>query len=375
MSISFLPPDWRDRLNKHRQGPRPLWMRIAAWVWAGFAIATLLAVCTVTILVNNPRFHRYILRTMESNASESLGVRVQLQNFALHLPTLSVDLYGISVDAASSYPNPPILQVDHIEAGVRVVSMLHRAWYFDSLRIDRPIAHIFVDDHGVSNIPTPKSSGNSPTIFDPGIRHALLDHGEVYYNDKPSALAVDLRDVEFRSSFNSLLKKYSGKLTYSDGRLVYGTFQPLTHNLEAQFEATPTTFDITQSKLTIGASQIVLTATLRNYSSPSVQAHYDVTVDGSQMATLLHDPSLPAGTIQTSGSLHYEQTANRSTFETLVVNGNLASRRLDIRTSTVRTGIANVAGQYSLANGDVTLRDFRANLLGGEVKAQGTMKN
>ena len=305
MSISFLPPDWRDRLNRRRRVPRPRWLRVAAGIWAGFTALTLLAAVTLVILFNNPRFHGYLLRTMESNASTSLGVRVQLQNFALHLPTLSVDLYGITVDGASPYPNPPILQVDHIEAGVRVVSILHRAWYFDSLRIDRPIAHIFVDDHGVSNIPTLKSSGNSSStsVFDLGIRHALLDHGEVYYNDRPSALAVDLRDVEFRSSFNSLLKKYSGELTYSDGRLVYGTFQPLTHNIEAQFEATPTTFDLTQSKLTIGASQIALAATLNNYSSPGVQAHYEATFDGVQMAALLDNPSVPAGTIQTSGSL------------------------------------------------------------------------
>ena len=37
--------------------------------------------------------------------------------------------------------------------------------------------------------------------------------------------------------------------------------------------------------------------------------------------------------------------------------------------------IRNIAAHYSLANGNVTLRDFRASLLGGEVTAQGTMKD
>jgi hypothetical protein len=153
MTSSLLPPDWRDRLDKYWKGPRPLWMRIAAWIWVGITAVTLLAACTLMILANNPRFHEYVIRTIESNASESLGVRVQLQNFALHLSTLSVDLYGITVDGANPYPNPPLLQVDHAEAGVRIVSILHRAWYFDDLRIDRPIARVFIDDHGVSNIP------------------------------------------------------------------------------------------------------------------------------------------------------------------------------------------------------------------------------
>jgi len=377
MSVSFLPPDWRDRLNKLRQAPRPLWLRVAAWTWVAFTTVTLLAAITLAILVNNPRFHSYLIRTVESKASESLGVRVQIQDFALHLSTLSVDLYGITVDGANPYPNPPLLQIDHIQAGVRVVSILHRAWYFDNLRIDRPIARVFVDDRGISNIPTLKSNDNSSStsVFDLGIRHAILDHGEMYYNDRPSALAADLRNLEFRSSFNSLVKKYSGELTYSDGHLVFGTFEPLTHNLEAQFSATPDTFELIRSKLTVGTSQVVLAATLRNYSSPDLQANYDVTVDGKQVASMLHNPLVPAGTIQASGTAQYHETANRSMIEAWVVNGTLASRRLDVKTNAIRTEIANVAGQYSLANGDVTLQGFHADLLGGGITAQGTMKN
>jgi len=376
MSFSNLPPDWRDRLRRRRSVPRPLWLRVAAWTWVGFAALTLLASVAIAVLINNSRFHNYLIRTVEASASESLGARVQLQNFALHLPTLSADLYGITVDGAAPYPDPPLLQVDHIEAGVRVVSILHRAWYFDNLRIDHPVVHISVDYNGVSNIPTPKSSNSSSTsVFDLGIRHALLNQGEVYFDDKPTALAVDLRDVEFRSSFNSLLKEYSGKLIYSDGRLVLGTFQPLTHNLESEFKATPTRFDLTQSKLTIGASHLDLSATLQNYSNFNVQAHYDATVDGSQIAKLLRSPSIPSGTIRTTGSMQYQDDSTLPAIDSVVLQGDIASRSLEMRTSAVRGEIANLSGHYSLANGVATLSTLHANLLGGEVTAQGTMKN
>jgi translocation and assembly module TamB len=377
MNISLLQSEWRHRLNHRRRAPRPRWLRVAAWIWVGFTAFTLFVAVMLLILYNNPRFHRYLIRTVEAEASKSLGVRVHLQNFALHFPTLSADLYGITVEGASPYPDPPLLQVDHIEAGVRVSSILHKAWYFDSIRIDRPIAHVYVDDHGVSNIPTIKSSNSSSntSIFDLGIRHALLDRGEVYYNDRPTNLAVDLRDLGFKASFNSSLQTYSGKLTYSDGRLVYGTFQPLAHNLEAQFSASPTTFDLTESKLTVGVSQLALSASLHNYSNPNLQANYDVTVDGGQVATLLHNPSVPTGTIHTSGSIQYQENANRSMIQSLQVSGELASRRLGMKTPAVHAEIADLAGQYSLANGDATLRGLRANLLGGQLAGQGTMKN
>jgi translocation and assembly module TamB len=377
MATSFLPPDWHDRLNKYRNRPRPLWMGVAAWVWAGVTAVTLLAAFTLIILANDPRFHAYVIRAVESKASESLGVRVQLQNFALHLSTLSVDLYGITVDGANPYPNPPLLQVDHIAAGVRVVSILHRAWYFDDLRIDRPIARVFIDDHGISNIPTfKKTSGSSNTsVFDLGVRHALLNNGEVYYNDQPSTLAVELQNLVLRSTFNSSLKKYSGDLTYSDGRLVFGTFQPFTHNLEARFSATPDAFELTRSKLTIGVSQVTLNGTLQNYSNPELQAQYDVIADGKQIATVLHNPSVPAGTIRTSGSVQFRQLLNKSNIEALIVKGSVSSNRLDLKTSALKAVVANLGGQYSLANGDLTLQNFRADLLGGGVTAQGVMKN
>src|ERR1700742_2475768 len=67
--------------------------------WSAGILAALLLIATlaVTVLLNNPDFHRYLRSTLEKQASESLGVKVQLQEFALHFSTLSVDLYGVTI--------------------------------------------------------------------------------------------------------------------------------------------------------------------------------------------------------------------------------------------------------------------------------------
>ena len=61
-----------------------------------------------------------------------------------------------------------------------------------------------------------------------------------------------------------------------------GPSRPIPHNLDAEFDATPTTFHLTQAKLTSDTSQLFLTATLQDYSHPQVQAQYVATLDGSQ---------------------------------------------------------------------------------------------
>ena len=290
--------------------------------------------------------------------------------------TLSVDLYGLTIHGATPYPDPPLLQVQHVQAGVRIVSVLRSTWYLDSFRVDRPVVQVFVDKNGVSNIPALKSSsnGSNTSVFDLGIRHAILENGEVYYNSRPASLAVDLHNVSFNASFNSLLQKYSGTLAYSEGHLTYGTIHPPQHSVNLKFDATPTTFHLNQAKLTSGNSQLILDATIDNYNSPTIRVN-------TMQPSMAHSwrrsciiPLFPQGMVSATGSLQYQQVANRSFLEALIINGDLKSRRLIVKTQKARTEIGNVVAHYSLANGDALLQDFRANLLGGEIKAQGTMK-
>ena len=176
----------------------------ASWhgLWRAWCFLCWQLVSPYTALVNTDGVHRYLLNMVQSKASEALGVRVQLQNFTLHLSTLSLDLYGIRVAGANPYPDPPLLQADHVGVEVRIVSVIHRAWYLDRLQIDHPVAWVVVDKDGRSNIPEIKSSGSSHTdVFQLGIRHALLIRGEIYYNDRPSALAADLHNLEFQVYF------------------------------------------------------------------------------------------------------------------------------------------------------------------------------
>jgi translocation and assembly module TamB len=352
--------------------------KVAAWVAGSVAVLLVIAGIALSLVLQSTRFHNYVLNTVQQRASESLGTQVQLQNFALHLSNLSLDLYGLTVHGATPYPNPPLLQVAHAEVGVRVVSVLHEKWYLDNFVVDQPVVKIFTDAHGVTNIPVIKSSASSTSntsLFDLGIRHAMLDRGAVYYNDRQSVLSADLQNVDFRASFNSLLQKYSGKLSYSNGHLQASGFKSIPHNLDAEFDATPSTFHLTQAKLTSDTSQLLLTATVQDYSHPQIQAQYVGMLDGAQLRKILENPAVPTGFLRASGSVAYQEAANRSFLDTVVVRGDLSSRQLDVQTPTLRSQIRDVAAHYSLENGDATLQDFRASFLGGEVTSAGKMSN
>jgi translocation and assembly module TamB len=365
------PTPWTPRRKRAR------WARIVGWIAGSLVVLVLLVAATIAVLLNSARFHDYVLAKVRSEASESLGVKVEVQNFALHFFPLGLDVYGVTVHGANPYPDPPLLQLQHAEVGVRIVSVFQRKWYLSGVTLDHPVVQILVDKNNVSNLPTIKSSSNSSSntsIFDLGIRHAVLDRGEIYYNAEPSALSADLHDVDFRASFNELQKMYSGRLAYSKGHVVFGAYQPFEHNFEAQFDLTPTTFQLHRANISSGATQINLAATATNFSAPHVDALYDVTVDGGQMAKMMANPSIPEGMVHATGSAEYQQDANQTALNSVTVNGDVRSKQLVVKTPSLRAAVGNLAAHYSLAHGDATLHDFKASVLGGEITAQGTMK-
>ncbi|MBS1803084.1 MAG: translocation/assembly module TamB [Acidobacteria bacterium] len=366
--------------NSEQQAASPARHRaiaIAKFIGAVVVFPIIFGFIIAMFLLNSSRGHAYLLGQIQDQATKALNTGVHLQNFDLHLTSLSVDLYGLKVDGASPHTDPPLLQVQHAQAGVRVVSVFGAKWYFDSIRIDNPVVQVYVDKNGVSNIPTLKSSNsNSNTsIFDLGIRRAVITNGFVLYNSVPAAVAADLNDLQFNASFDPGPKRYSGRLSYSNGRLNYAGSQPPSHTLNVTFDADPNTAHLSSAKITVGNSNVELVATLNNYSNPFVQAQYNATVDGQTFADVLHNPSIPSGLVAVSGNAQYQAAPNRPLLQLLVVNGDLHSRQLVTKTPSLRAEVSDIAAHYSLANGDATLRDFRASLLGGEVTAQGTMKS
>jgi translocation and assembly module TamB len=379
---SNLPQSGYDPSSGASQEPtepcaRRRWLRISAWIVCGLAAVLLLIVATTAIVVRSAQFHNYVLSRLQKQASARLGANVQLQNFAVHLASLSADLYGLTISGAPPYPDPPLLEVRHIAVGVRIVSIFHKNWYLDNLRIDDPVVRIFTASNGISNLPTMKSSGagSNTSVFDLAVRHVVLESGQAYYNDRASSIAADLHDLEFNSSFDALAKRYSGSISYRDGHLTASTFRPIPHSLVAAFDATPSVFHLTSAKLVSGPSQLMLNATVTDYSQPDVQAQYAAELDGNQLRQILGNASLPVGAITAKGTLGYRVMANRPAMQGLTVDGTLESSRLDVRTNGIGARVQDISARYSLKNGDAAVNALKARLFGGELEATAKMAN
>ncbi len=361
-----------------RPGRPGRWKHISGWIAGGLALLLVVVVIAAHFVARSARFHDYVLHTVDTKASAALNTPVHLQNFALHLSTLSVDLYGLTVEGAGPGAHQPLLQADHGFLRLTVTSFLHRNWYIDDIAIAHPVVKLIVDKNGNTNLPNlPQSNSSSNTnAFDLGIRHLLLERGEVYVNDQKEPLYADLHDLHLKSSYDTTDGgRYYGDLGYRDGHLQYGSYAPITHDLEAQFDARRSGMSLNNVTLTTPPMVAKLDASIQNYSNPRAHAAYSITVSGSELRRVMNEPTLPTGEVLINGTADYASEPNKALLDVVTLNGDVSSKELLVRTPQLNAAIRNLGAHYQVANGNADVRDLRASLLGGEVTGQATVRD
>lgn len=359
---------------------------MAAWVVGGILSLTVLLVVGTAILLRSKTFHAYLLRSAPQELTTALGSQVQIQNFDLHWSGLSptVDVYGVVVHGAAPYVDPPLLEADAIHLGVTVTSFLHKAWYIGDIRIEHPRARIFADRDGHTNLPQPRNqqpgSQSTTNVFDLGIRHLLLERGEVYYNNRKSDFSADLHELQLQSRFELLSRTYSGTLSYRDGHLQLPNANAVGHNFTARFVATPEEFKLENADLSIANSRLSIVANVRDYAQPKVHGTYQATINAAELRGVLQNPALAAGTIQSSGVVDYASPnsasrASQSLLAALVANGEVHSAGLTVTNQNVQVQVRNVGARYSVAKGDAAITDIHAQILGGALRGTLSMRN
>lgn len=356
------------------------WKKIVLWSLAAIIVLLLGGLVTLVFLLDhNEGFRHSILAKVEKSVQESTGARLEVRDFKLRMSNLSLDLYNVVVHGTESDPSQPLAAVDHLQVGLTIDSLLNKKWHVRDIIVDHPVVRMAVNKAGENNLPKPekKSTGSSTNVFDLAIRELRLNNGEIYYNDQKTPLEADLHNFAVSASFDPAQKKYSGNLGYNAGRIVYGHYAPVEHDLQAKFGVTAQQFTLDRLGLMAGKSRIGLNATVDNYSSPNMQAHggYEAELVAGDFKRILKDPSLPDGTVKLTGQMKYQADPNRPMLETVSVAGNVSSPGIDVKTPSLQTEIRELYARYQLSGGNAEVNDIRARIMGGTLSGKLTIKD
>src|ERR1700678_3467077 len=133
--------------------------------------------------------------------------------------------------------------------------------------------------------------------------------------------------------------------------------------------------NLSDVKLTSGTSQVLLNASVENYTKPAIHAKYVVILSLDEVRGILKDASLPTGTVLVNGIADYNSVPGKAALQTASLNGTISSHLIEVRTSTLTSEVRELNARYDLSQGNAELRDVTARLLGGVLTANATVKD
>ena len=352
------------------------WKRIIGWT-AGIILALGLIIFVAGFfLLRSQGFHRYVIAKIIQTAGEATGGKVEVQNFDVHLSALRANLYGVVIHGTEPAGEKPLLQLDRLSVGLKILSVLQHKVNLNELVLDHPVVNLLVSSDGKNNIPSsqaPKSNSQT-NIFDMAVGHVLLNRGEIYYNDRAHVMDADLHDLRTEVAYEFLMSGYRGSISYHDGRVHYGQLAPLPHTLDAQFSATPAELSLNPAVFTVGGSRLSVQAKVGNYSNPDVKGSYHFLIHTQDFAGLSQSAST-AGDLVLAGSIHYAGKENQPFLRSVSVDGTLNSGTLILASTSGRIDLHALRGKYQLKNGALKARDVAVNVFGGQLAAELDMRN
>jgi translocation and assembly module TamB len=344
--------------------------KIVGWTLA--ALVALIAVVGIGgyLFLKSSTFQQYALRKIADTAQQATGGKTTIGSLDFSLSTLTAHLYDITVHGTESAEQPPLLKIAKLTVGLKIQSALHRKVNLNELVIERPVANLFVDSAGHSNLPTapPSQSGSHSSVFDLAVRHAQIINGEVSYNDKKTPLEADLYNLGTDIHFDALATRYTGFISYDNGHLHYGQYAPLPHSFLARFGATRAGLSIDSAVMKVGNSVASVRATVSNYADPVVAGDYNLRIDTHDVASMAPAYKL-SGELSLIGQIHYQNLPEHSLLRSLAIEGQIASEALSSATSNGRVAVSKLKGRFQLANGALHADAIEFDSLGGRVNA------
>ena len=293
---------------------------------------------------------------------------------AINWRLFTFDFYGITLHGKESSSQAPLFVADHLRVGLKIVSLLRRKVDLNEIVLDQPIAHLNIDRDGVSNLPQSPSTftQSRSTIndfLDLAIQYVELNSGQIYYNDKKSPLDAEMHDFRVQIHFIPVVKEYRGTLGYGDGRVETIDFRPITHRLQLSFTVNRSGMVVDPMTVATPKSTLTVHAKLTDYAQVHVEGNYDAVVSTIELARIIKNQSIPSGGVSLTGGLRYDNDPHKGAANSVYLDGHMSSPQLVMNMGQMQTTAKSIRAEYRLQNGNLSVRNLGADLLGGHLGA------
>ena len=336
------------------------------------AAAILVVICAVTglLVVRSGWFRELVRQRIVTEIEAATGGRVEVGNFSFKWETLVAKISPLVLHGTEPASDAPLLRVESVSVGLRVISMLERKFDLSSVSLDQPRLRIVIYPDGSNNLPTPtgRSSGKSwaENLVDLAVRRYAVTGGMAEIDLRQVPLSFSGEDLRLQMTREVAAARYRGDITSRHVRVAANIMAPAEADLAAAFTLDATRLTLSPVHIAVGGSRIDLAGELTNLRAPQGAFKAKATIAVRDAVSLFSLPVASTGVADFNGDLGFSFAGG---FD-YTLAGRINGRGLGYAQDRLRIQNATASAALRLTPERLTLRGIKAAALGANVTGQ-----
>ena len=341
-------------------------------IWQSLtAAAVLLLLCAVTgvLVVRSGWFREKVRQRIIAEVETATGGRVEVGNFSFKWETLVARISPFVLHGTEPASEAPLLRIESVSVGLRIISLLERKVDLASLGIEQPRLRIVIYPDGSNNLPMPsRRSGKdwAQDLVNLAVRRYAVTGGLAEVDIRRVPLNFSGEDLRLQMTRDAFGARYRGEVASRHLRVAANFMAPAEADMSAAFTLDGTRLNFAPLRLAAGGSRIDLNGSLTNLRLPlgSFKAKAQIALrDAVAMFAL---PLKPAGGASFDGDLAVS-FAHGFDFS---LSGRASARGLGYAYDRLNIENATASAALNASPERVTLTGIQAAALGSKITGQ-----
>ncbi len=318
-------------------------------------LAALALVAGVVYFLGSPDFDEFAEDYVVTQVEARTGGNASLEDFDFDLWSQQIQIEGLVLERSFA---GALLEIESIDVGLRLSTLLQRKVDLSSLTLVRPRIRIDVSPDGTTNLPSPPARPDTgPSSFEVSIGEFKVEGGEMTIDERRVNIDFNLSELDGTFEYSGGTGVLRGHLEY-EGSLERNDRPTIPYGLSADFDHTAGTVLVRTADLTSGESSVTLQGRIDDVLRLGQGTmDYTGTVALGFINYFFRDERLE-GTVDVGGALDFSSqhfsTTGQAGSESLTVEGwNARDLEADF--------------EYAFPARNLTATDLRMSMVGGTI--------
>ena len=345
--------------------------RIFTRVLIGLAVLVVVLIVTGMIVIRTQRFRDYVRGRIVEQVQTATNAKFEYGRFVFNWERLTAEMTQVVLHGKET-EGAPLVAVDSVTLGLRIISIFERKIDLARVRLDRPRVHIIFYSDGSTNIPEPhRKTTWAEDVIDLAVRDYEAVDGSVEYNETRIPLHVRGEGLRIRMSYEPAKTQYSGELSTDRVQLAVSDYGPVPVAISTQFSLLKSRLMFTKTQFSTKESRINLAGALDDFREPHGTFTVRATISASEAARIFRFPAEPTGI----GTLDGKLSLTLGPKFDCGLNGKLAVQKAGFTRGSLTIANADLKGDLSLALDRLSLHNLEAHALGASVTGNADLAN